>query len=110
LVILDLLIYALTGFEAHESSVDQQRAYVIKTLIAQFINTAVSYCLVSLVIENRIWSRSGVILQMSVLFFAQAVIQTLTNIIYLPSLMRHWTLSNYNPGMPIPRYQDRFNK
>jgi hypothetical protein len=24
--------------------------------------------------------------------------------------MRHWNLSNYNRGMPIPRYQDRFNK
>ena len=107
---LDIIIHALVGFESHETSVDQQRAYVVKTLLAQFINTALSYCIISLLIDHNIWSRSGILVQVGILFIFTAVVQIITNIIYLPSVKRLWTLSNYNRGAPIPRYQDRFNR
>lgn len=87
-----------------------QRAYVIKTLMAQFINTAISFCLVSLLVDKHIWSRSGIIMQTSILFMFTAVIQIIANLIYFPSIKRHWQLSNYNRSIPVPRYQDRFNK
>lgn len=100
----------MVGFEAHESSVDEQRAYVIKTLFAQFINTAISFCLVSIIVDKHIWARGGIIMQITVLFFFTAVIQVISNLIFLPSLKRQWVLSNYSRSTPVPRYQDRFNK
>lgn len=103
-------MWVVVGYEAHPSSVERQRSSVIKTVLCVFINTAASFCLVSLVLDNKIYGKSGIILQVSVLFITTQILNVIANSIYLPSLYRQIRLSKYNWNLPIPRFQDRLNR
>jgi hypothetical protein len=61
---------------------------IIKTVITQFFNTAVIYYIISLVMPSPLLSDKGIVLQVTSLIVISGFIQIITNIIYVPDIIK----------------------
>lgn len=85
---LAAIVRQLTEFERHETRSKHLISLVVKTVVTQFINTAIIYYASEQITPTPYLSEEGLVFQVSSLFLTSAVIQVVINLVNPDAVMR----------------------
>ena len=85
---LSTLIKNLTRQERHLSRTNYILSLIIKTVISQFINTAVLYYVMSRILNDSFTSKVGLVLQVTSLFLISGGFNIFLNLLNLKAMWR----------------------
>lgn len=115
---ISYVITELTEYEKHQTVTKKYTSQIIKTLIAQFINTAFIFYLIQLFNQRPYLSSAGLVVQVSTMLVVSGFISILTDAVNFPYIIRWAKLwykygyTTYNSASQnsVPTYQVKLNK
>jgi hypothetical protein len=93
------MIVALSGYEKHQTSTNKIASQIVKTIIAQFINTVLILYLIQVFNQRPYLSSAGLVVQSSTYIVVSGFISIIINAINIPLWVRYgmlwWKYSYY---------------